>query len=60
VIAFTIAALKFATAYNIEYASICIILAANDTISVVFNFIAVTVLSQFEAYIFFSMKASID
>jgi hypothetical protein len=41
---------------GIELASICVICAATDTISMIFNFIALTILAEFDNFVYKSMK----
>lgn len=41
---------------GVELSNIGVILAANDTISIVFNFIAVAIIAEFDNYVFDSMK----
>jgi len=45
---------------NIELASLGIIVAANDTISIVFNFIAVAIVAQFEEYFYMSLNGDMS
>lgn len=42
---------------GVECANIGVILAANDTISIVFNFIAVAIIAEFDNYVFASLKS---
>jgi hypothetical protein len=41
---------------GIELASICVICAATDTISMIFNFIALTILAEFDNFVYKSIK----
>lgn len=41
---------------GVEFSNIGVIIAANDTISIVFNFIAVAVIADFDNYVFDSLK----
>lgn len=41
---------------NVELANIGVICGANDTISIVFNFIALAIIAEFDNYVFGSMK----
>jgi len=52
--------LKFLSVLNIELASLGIIVAANDTISIVFNFIAVAIVAQFEEYFYMSLNGDMS
>jgi hypothetical protein len=48
---------QFFSSIGVETANIGVILAANDTISIVFNFIAVAIIAEFDNYVFASMKS---
>jgi hypothetical protein len=41
---------------SVEIANIGVICGANDTISIVFNFIALAIIAEFDNYVFNSMK----
>lgn len=48
--------LQFASCINVEFASIGIICSADDTISIVFNFIALAIIAEFDNFVFDSLK----
>lgn len=49
--------LQYIGCLNVEIANIGVICAANDTIDIVFNFIALAIIAEFDNYVFGSMKA---
>ncbi len=48
--------MQMTSSLGVELSNIGVILAANDTISIVFNFIAVAIIAEFDNYVFDSMK----
>ena len=48
--------LQFVSTLGIELASLGVICAAIDTIDIVFNFIALAILAEFDNYVYSSMK----
>lgn len=49
--------MQMTSSLGVELSNIGVILAANDTISIVFNFIAVAIIAEFDNYVFHSMKS---
>ena len=49
--------MQMTSSLGVELSNIGVILGANDTISIVFNFIAVAIIAEFDNYVFDSMKA---
>lgn len=49
--------LQYFGCLNVELANIGVICAANDTIDIVFNFIALAIIAEFDNYVYGSMKA---
>jgi len=54
--AFTSGLLQYFSCLNVELANIGVICGANDTIDIVFNFIALAIIAQFDNYVYASMK----
>lgn len=54
--AYTTGFMQFLSSLGVEVSNLAVILAANDTISIVFNFIAVAIIAEFDNYVFDSMK----
>lgn len=48
--------LSLVSSLIVEIANIFVICAANDTISVVFNFIALAIIAEFDRYFYLSIK----
>ena len=48
--------MQYTSSLGVELSNIGVILGANDTISIVFNFIAVAIIAEFDNYVFDSMK----
>jgi len=48
--------MQMTSSLGVELSNIGVIVAANDTISIVFNFIAVAIIAEFDNYVFDSMK----
>lgn len=42
---------------TVEMANIAVLNSANDTIDIVFNFIALAIIAEFDNYVFSSMKS---
>lgn len=49
--------LKVVSSLSVEFASIGIICAAGDVITIVFNFIALAIINEFDKYVFASLKS---
>lgn len=48
--------LQFTSCISVEFASIGIVCSANDTIDIVFNFIALAIIAEFDNFVFDSLK----
>ena len=48
--------MQYFSCLTVELANIGVICAANDTIDIVFNFIALAIIAEFDNYVFGSMK----
>lgn len=55
-IAFSSALLQFVSTVSVEVASIGVICAATDVIDIIFNFIALAILAEFDDFVYSSLK----
>jgi hypothetical protein len=49
--------MQMTSSLGVELSNIGVILGANDTISIVFNFIAVAIIAEFDNYVFDSLES---